>query len=87
MNGFPLDDAWIHQTYARNLAQTGNWTFVEGELSGGSTSPLWGGLLSIGYLIHLGPYFWTFFLEWLILIGIGFVGIKIHIVKAGGAAG
>ena len=77
MNGFPLDDAWIHQTYARNLAQTGKWTYFSGELSGGSTSPLWGGLLSIGFLFHLGPYIWTFFLEWLILLGIGFVGIKI----------
>jgi len=25
--GFPLDDSWIHQTYARNLALHGQWPF------------------------------------------------------------
>ncbi len=38
--GFPLDDAWIHQVYARNLALHGQWAFVLGQPSAGSTSPL-----------------------------------------------
>jgi hypothetical protein len=58
--GFPLDDAWIHQTYARNLANLGEWAFLPGQISGGSTSPLWTILLSIGFLFHISPYFWTF---------------------------
>jgi len=49
--GFPLDDAWIHQTYARNLADLGEWSFVPGVTSAGSTSPLWTLLLTI---VHLG---------------------------------
>lgn len=65
--GFPLDDAWIHLTYARNFALHGEWAFRLGEGSAGSTSPLWTALLSIGYLIRLSPYFWTFFLGWIIL--------------------
>src|SRR3972149_1221761 len=46
--GLPLDDAWIHQTYARNLAERGEWAFVPGEASGGSTAPLWTVLLAGG---------------------------------------
>jgi hypothetical protein len=65
--GFPLDDAWIHLTYARNFALHGEWAFRLGESSAGSTSPLWTGLLSIGYLIRLSPHVWAFFLGWVIL--------------------
>ncbi len=58
--GFPLDDAWIHQTYARNLALRGEWSFFPGQPSGGSTAPLWSALLAIGFLARLAPYIWTY---------------------------
>ncbi len=60
--GFPLDDAWIHRTYARNLAHTGQMSYVPGQPSAGSTSPLWTILLSIGYLLRLDYRLWTYFL-------------------------
>lgn len=60
--GFPLDDSWIHQTYARNLALHGEWAFRPGIPSAGSTSPLWSALLAVGFLIYLSPYVWTYFL-------------------------
>jgi hypothetical protein len=65
--GFPLDDAWIHLTYARNLAEHGEWAFRLGEQSAGSTSPLWTALLSIGFLIGLAPYVWTYLAGWVVL--------------------
>ena len=58
--GFPLDDSWIHQTYARNLALRGEWAFLPGQPSGGSTAPLWTLILSLGPLLRLGPFAWTF---------------------------
>jgi hypothetical protein len=54
--GFPLDDAWIHQTYGRNVARTGHWEYVPGIPSAGSTAPLYTVLLAIGYFFHL-PFF------------------------------
>lgn len=57
--GYPLDDAWIHQTYARNLGWYGQWAFVMGQPSAGSTSPLWTIFLALGYALHLNPFIWT----------------------------
>ncbi len=74
--GFPLDDAWIHQTYARNLALHGEWAFIPGKFSGGSTSPLWSALLTIGFLLKLAPFAWTFFLGAMALWGISLLGEK-----------
>lgn len=70
--GFPLDDSWIHQTYARNLAVSGEWTFLPGELSGGSTSPLWTAILSVGYQLKISPFIWAFGVGILVLWGIAF---------------
>jgi len=58
--GFALDDAWIHQTYARNLAATGQFEFVPGQPSAGSTSGTWTLLIALGYLARIDFKGWTF---------------------------
>jgi hypothetical protein len=65
--GYPLDDAWIHQTYARNLASTGSWAFLPGQPSAGSTAPGWSLLLALGYWLNLSSYLWTFLWGWALL--------------------
>jgi hypothetical protein len=75
--GFPLDDAWIHQTYARNLAQSGRWAFVPGQASAGSTAPLWTLLLSPAYLLGLPPWPWTILLGWLCLVWCAWAGMAL----------
>jgi hypothetical protein len=68
--GFPLDDSWIHLTYARNLALHGQWAFQLGHPSAGSTAPLWTFLLAVGFQLGLAPYFWTYFLGACALFGL-----------------
>ena len=65
--GFPLDDSWIHQSYARNLGNHGEWSFILGERSAGATAPLWVLLLAVGYFLNIDPMVWTFLLGWGIL--------------------
>lgn len=65
--GFPLDDAWIHQTYARNLGQHRQLAYNLGEPSVGSTSPLWTAILAPPYALHLDPRLWTYLLGALFL--------------------
>ena len=60
--GYPLDDAWIHQTYARNLVEYRQWSFIPGNPSAGSTSPLWTIIIAIGYVLRINPMVWIFFL-------------------------
>jgi hypothetical protein len=86
--GFPLDDAWIHQTYARNMALRGEWAFLPGQPSAGSTSPLWTALLTPGFWVGAGPLAWAFFGGWLILSSIGLYGMRIqrHLTVTGNSA-
>jgi hypothetical protein len=44
--GFPLDDTWIHFSFARNLVQYDAFGLNPFEPSSGSTSPLWVALLA-----------------------------------------
>ncbi|HUH96426.1 MAG TPA: hypothetical protein VLZ89_03650 [Anaerolineales bacterium] len=69
--GFPLDDSWIHQTYARNLALHGQWAFQLEHPSAGSTAPLWTFILALGFWLDLAPYFWTYLVGGLTLFGLG----------------
>jgi hypothetical protein len=72
--GFPLDDAWIHQTYARNLALYREWSFILGQPSAGSTSPLWTFILALGYLLSINPYLWTYFTGGILLTVLALLG-------------
>jgi hypothetical protein len=65
--GFPLDDGWIHQTYARNLGVFHQLAYNLGEPSVGSTSPLWTLLLSPAYALRLDPRLWTYVLGAILL--------------------
>lgn len=62
--GFPLDDSWIHQVYARNIGTRAEFSFFAGQPSAGSTSPLWALLLGIGYALQIN------FRVWVVLLGI-----------------
>jgi hypothetical protein len=57
----PLDDGWIHQVVARNLAQRGELAFNPGESSSGSTSALWPLLLAPGHWLG-APVLWVYLL-------------------------
>jgi hypothetical protein len=72
--GFPLDDSWIHQTYARNLALTGQWAFVPDVPSAASTSPLYTVVLALGYALGIPFALWTHGLGALALGGMAVTG-------------
>ena len=59
--GYPLDDGWIHQVFARSLALRGEMSFNPGELSAGSTAPLWSALLTPGHWLG-APILWSYVL-------------------------
>jgi len=67
--GVPLDDAWIHQTLARNLAWFGQMVIVPGEPSAAATSPLWSTLLAVPYWLGLPPLLWALALGVACLVG------------------
>ena len=65
---FPLDDAWIHLTFARNLARFGDWSYFPGDpVTSGSTSPLFTLLEAAAFRFTANEF----------LIGIG-LGLAAH---------
>ncbi len=71
--GFPLDDSWIHQDVARNLARYGTLGFIPGVWSSGSTSLLWTFVLAANWKLFpaINPAVYSGILNLLFLIAIG----------------
>lgn len=76
-SGFPLDDSWIHQTYGRNLAQFGEWAFIQGQPSAASTSPLYTVVLALGYVLRVPYFVWTHGLGILALTLTAMIGARL----------
>jgi hypothetical protein len=85
--GFPLDDSWIHQVYGRSFGTLGEWSFIPGQPSAASTSPLYTVLLAAGYRLGL-PYVWyTHTLGALALAGCGLLARRLALYAAPQHAG
>ena len=75
--GYPLDDAWIHQTLARNLVERGEWSINPGTPAAVSTAPLWTLLLTPAYLLPIPPLAWTYLLGGLALAWVAWETFKL----------
>jgi len=50
--GFPLDDPWIHLTFAKNLVDYHSFSYFKNEMAtAGSTSPIYTLLLAAGFFV------------------------------------
>ncbi|HVS62996.1 MAG TPA: hypothetical protein VMT85_05755 [Thermoanaerobaculia bacterium] len=57
--GLPLDDGWIHLTFARSLAAGDGMSYQSDRWVSGSTAPLWTAILSLGFLLPGEPLHWS----------------------------
>lgn len=73
--GFPLDDSWIHQTVAQNLADTGVLGYFRGVHGSGSSSLMWTVLLWIKWaaLAKVNPIVYCAVLNGIFLGGCGYL--------------
>ncbi len=77
--GAPLDDAWIHFQFARNLSQGDGFSYNAGQPTPGSTAPLWTiilaavGLFSTEFLLPSLALSAVFLLA-AVLLAYGFTG-------------
>lgn len=81
--GFPLDDAWIHQTISRNLAQAGEWAFTPGMPGSGSTSPAWTILIAVGYGLGINEKVWAFLIGISLLAWLGWTCMRWYEERVG----
>ena len=69
---FPLDDSWIHLTFARNLVDYGSFSYYKNQLAtSGSTSPIYTLLLSVFYLFSKNEFIISY------IIGIAFLSFTV----------
>ncbi len=67
--GFPLDDPWIHLTFAKNLVEYHSFSYFKNEMAtAGSTSPIYTLLLAIGFLFFKNEMILSYILGIMFLI-------------------
>jgi hypothetical protein len=73
--GFPLDDPWIHLTFAKNLVDYHSFSYFKNEMAtAGSSSPIYTILLAAGFIISNNEMVisYVFGIAFLILSGFAF---------------
>ncbi len=72
--GFPLDDAWIHAVYGREIARAGSFAYNPGVPATGSTAPLWSAAVAVPHLMarHVGG----------VILLIKLLGFGLHVLMA-----
>lgn len=78
--GFPLDDAWIHAQFARNLANGEGFTYTGDRWVAGSTSPAWTLLLALGYLVTRSATLSAKLIGVLLHVGCGLLAARLVLV-------
>jgi hypothetical protein len=72
IDGFSLDDSWIHQVVARTFASTGTLGYSPGHHGAAATSYLWAILLAGNFrFFHANPVYYTLALNILCTLGVG----------------
>ncbi len=78
--GFPLDDPWIHLTFAKNFVEYGSFSYFKNEIvTSGSTSPIYTLLVSLFYLFIKNEFIISYLTG--IIFGALFVYIFIKLSK------
>lgn len=73
--GFPLDDPWIHLTFAKNLIEYGSFSYFKNELvTSGSTSPIYTLLLSLFYIVSKNEFIISY------IIGVMFGALLVYMM-------
>jgi hypothetical protein len=70
--GFPLDDAWIHQVVGRTFARTGVIGYTPERFGSATTSLLWATLIAANHAwLHLAPAFFAFVINSALFVATG----------------
>ena len=72
-HSFPLDDPWIHLTFAKNLAEFGSFSYFKNEVvTAGSTSPIYTMILAAGFFITKNEMWLSY------ILGIIFFALSVY---------
>jgi hypothetical protein len=70
--GFPLDDPWIHLTFAKNLVDYHSFSYFKNEMAtAGSTSPIYTLILALGFYVINNEMILSY------VLGIGFLILSV----------